>query len=183
MVSYTFYVQHLQIGTKKLNYCFKLKNTNGLKSRWIHKSRAELRWVGCWVVMGTSASQKQSLCKLNEDLNWNQPKPWITHKFINSLVFIPLSIFWSCPLCFHLLAVTPSGSNFMALLTVSTASALMEAGNLVLTASVFHGLVENFGFCPCVLRVTRHSTLTRIAQKFSAWMKAENRDRKRRIRR
>ena len=47
----------------------------------------------------------------------------------------------------------------MALLTVSTESALTEAGNSVLTASVFHGLVANFGFCACVLYVTRHSML------------------------
>ena len=61
-----------------------------------------------------------------------------------------------------------AGPNFMALLTVSTESALTEAGNSVLTASVFHGLAANFGFCACVLHVTRHSTLTRLAQKFGA---------------
>ena len=33
-----------------------------------------------------------------------------------------------------------TGPNFTALLTVSRASALMEAGNSVLTASIFHGL-------------------------------------------
>ena len=49
----------------------------------------------------------------------------------------------------------------MALLTVSTESALAEAGNSVLTARVFHGLAANFGFCACILYVTRHSTLTR----------------------
>ena len=54
----------------------------------------------------------------------------------------------------------------MALLTVSTESALTEAGNSVLTASVFHGLGAKFGFCACVLHVTRHSTLTRLVQKF-----------------
>ena len=58
------------------------------------------------------------------------------------------------------------GANFMDLLTVSTESALTEAGNYVLTASVFHGLAADFGFCACVLRVTRHSKLTRLAQKF-----------------
>ena len=49
----------------------------------------------------------------------------------------------------------------MALLTVSTESALTELGNSVLTASVFHGLAANYGFCACVLPVTtcRHSTL------------------------
>ena len=62
-----------------------------------------------------------------------------------------------------------TGPNFMALLTVITESALMEAGNYVLTASVFHGLAANFDFCACVLHVTyRHSTLTRLAQKFGA---------------
>ena len=60
------------------------------------------------------------------------------------------------------------GPNFMALLTVSTESALTEAGNSVLTASVFHGLSANFGFCAGVLQVSRHSTLTRLAQKFGA---------------
>ena len=35
----------------------------------------------------------------------------------------------------------------------------------MLTASVFHGLAANFGFCACVLHVSRHSTLTRLAQK------------------
>ena len=39
-----------------------------------------------------------------------------------------------------------TGPNFMALLTSSTESALMEAGNSVLTASVFLGLVANLGF-------------------------------------
>ena len=29
----------------------------------------------------------------------------------------------------------------------------MEAGNYVLTASVFHRLAVNFGFCACVLQV------------------------------
>ena len=59
-----------------------------------------------------------------------------------------------------------AGSNFMALLTVSTELALAEAGNSVLMASIFHGLATNFGFCPCLLIVTRHSTFTRLAQKF-----------------
>ena len=57
----------------------------------------------------------------------------------------------------------------MALLTVSTESALTEAGNSLLTASVFHGLAANLGFCACVLHVTRHSRLTRLAQKFGAF--------------
>ena len=56
----------------------------------------------------------------------------------------------------------------MALLIVSTESALTEAGNSVLTASVFYGLAANVGFCACVLHVTRHATLTRLAQKFGA---------------
>ena len=56
-----------------------------------------------------------------------------------------------------------SGPNFMALLTVSTESAFTKAGNSVLTAGVFHGLATNFGFCPCILHVTRHSMLTRLA--------------------
>ena len=63
-----------------------------------------------------------------------------------------------------------AGPNFMALLTVSTESALAEAQNSVLTASVFHGLAANFGFCMCVLHVTRQSRLTRLAQKFGACM-------------
>ena len=62
----------------------------------------------------------------------------------------------------------PTGPNFMALLTVSTESALTEAGNSMLTASVFHGLAGNFGFCAFVLHITRHSTLTRLAPKFNA---------------
>ena len=65
-------------------------------------------------------------------------------------------------------AGSSAGPNSMALLTVSTESALAEVGNSVLTASIFHGLAENFGFCACVLHVTRHSTLTRLAQKFGA---------------
>ena len=60
-----------------------------------------------------------------------------------------------------------SGPNFIAPRTVSTESALTEAGNSPLTASVFHRLVTNFGFCACVLRITRHSALTRLQQKFS----------------
>ena len=56
--------------------------------------------------------------------------------------------------------------NFMDLLTVSTESAftvstesaLTEERNSVLTASAFHGLVTNFGFCACVVNVTRRST-------------------------
>ena len=39
----------------------------------------------------------------------------------------------------HNLCIARAGPNFMALLTVST-SALTEAGNSVLTVSVFHGL-------------------------------------------
>ena len=57
------------------------------------------------------------------------------------------------------------GPNFMALLTVSKEPALTETGNSVLTASVFHGLAANYA---CVLNVTRHYTLTRLAQKFGA---------------
>ena len=56
----------------------------------------------------------------------------------------------------------------MALLSVSTESALTEAGNSVLKASVFHGLAANFGFYACVLHNTRHLMLTRLAQKFGA---------------
>ena len=40
--------------------------------------------------------------------------------------------------------VVVPGPNVMALLTVSTESALMEAGNSLLTASVFRGLVGKF---------------------------------------
>ena len=67
-----------------------------------------------------------------------------------------------------LVAHQRTGPKFMALLTVSKESALTEAGNSVLMASVFHRLAANFGFCACVLHVTRHSTLTRLAQKFGA---------------
>ena len=35
--------------------------------------------------------------------------------------------------------------------TVSKESALMEAGNSMLTSSIFPGLAGNFGFCACVL--------------------------------
>ena len=62
------------------------------------------------------------------------------------------------------------GPNFMALLTVIKESSLTEAGNSWLTASVFHRLASNFGFCACILHVTRHSTLTMLAQKFGAYM-------------
>ena len=41
--------------------------------------------------------------------------------------------------------------HFMALPTVSTESARTEAGNSVLTASIFHELAANLGFCACVL--------------------------------
>ena len=50
--------------------------------------------------------------------------------------------------------LTRACPNFMALLTLSTESALTEAQNYVLTASVFHGLAANFCFCACVLHVT-----------------------------
>ena len=59
-----------------------------------------------------------------------------------------------------------SRPNFMALLTVSTESALTEAGNSVLTASVFHRYATHFGFRVCILNVTMHSALTRLSQKF-----------------
>ena len=52
---------------------------------------------------------------------------------------------------------SPPGPSFMALLTVSTESALTEAGNSVLSASVFHGLAANFGFCAWVLPVYKAS--------------------------
>ena len=64
-----------------------------------------------------------------------------------------------------------SGPNFMALLTVNTELALTDAGNSVLTASMFHRLAPNFGFCTCVIHVTRHSMAfysLRLAQKFGA---------------
>ena len=69
----------------------------------------------------------------------------------------------------------------MALLTVSTELAITEVGNSVLMARVFHQLAANFGFCACVLHVTRHSTLRRLAQKLDDCTEAGNRDRKRRI--
>ena len=59
-----------------------------------------------------------------------------------------------------------TGLKFRALLTVSTESALTKAGNSVLMASEFHGLAVNFGFCACVLHVTRQCMVTRLAQKF-----------------
>ena len=62
-------------------------------------------------------------------------------------------------------ALTEAGNS---VLTEAGNSVLTEAGNSVLTASVFHRLAANFAFCTCVLRVTRHSTLTRLAQKLSA---------------
>ena len=74
-------------------------------------------------------------------------------------------------------------TNFMALLTVSKESALAEAGNSVLSSSVFSGLAGNFGLCACILHVAKHSTLTLLAQKFGACMLTENGDCKRRIRR
>ena len=40
----------------------------------------------------------------------------------------------------------------MALLTV-TKGTFAEAGNSVLTASVFQGLARNFGLCACVVQV------------------------------
>ena len=50
----------------------------------------------------------------------------------------------------------------MAQLTISRESALTEAGNSVLTSSVFYGLAAHVGLCACVLHVTtcRYSTLT-----------------------
>ncbi len=56
------------------------------------------------------------------------------------------------------------------LLTVSKESTLTEteAENSMLTSSVFQGLAENFGFFSCVLHVTRHSSLTQLAQEFDA---------------
>ena len=61
--------------------------------------------------------------------------------------------------CYFFCEASGQGPHFMALLTVKTKLALTEAGNSVLTASVFHGLAANFCFCPCVLHVTRHSML------------------------
>ena len=79
------------------------------------------------------------------------------------------------------LHVHVAGPNFMALLTVSTESALTEAGYFVLTGSVFHRLVANFGFCACVLHVTWHSTLTRLAKEIrrlhvsgESWSETQN---------
>ena len=40
-----------------------------------------------------------------------------------------------------------TGPNFMALLTVSTGSALTEAGSSVRTTSIFHELAANIGVC------------------------------------
>ena len=51
-----------------------------------------------------------------------------------------------------------AGPNFKALLTISKESALAEAGNSVLTSSIFLGLAGKFGLCACVLHVTRYST-------------------------
>ena len=76
-----------------------------------------------------------------------------------SVAFKALDMFGNCQ---------RPGPNFMALLTISTESALTEAENSMLTASIFQGLAANLGFCACVLHVTRHSTLTRLAQKFGA---------------
>ncbi len=79
--------------------------------------------------------------------------------------------------------LTP-GLNFMALLTVSNKSALTEAGNFALTSSIFHGFSRDIllvYLCTCVLHVTRHSSLTQLAQKFGTcpvseewWLLAQN---------
>ena len=50
----------------------------------------------------------------------------------------------------------------MALLTISKESALVEARISALIR--LHRLVGKFGLCPCELHVTRHSSLTRLAQ-------------------
>ena len=59
--------------------------------------------------------------------------------------------------------------NFMALLSVSTESALTEAGNSVLTASVFHGLAANFGFCACVFYAYKASVEIRRLHVRTLW--------------
>ena len=51
------------------------------------------------------------------------------------------------------------GPDCLALLTVSTESSLMEAGNYVLTASILHGLAANFGSCVCALHFTTEGIL------------------------
>ncbi len=56
----------------------------------------------------------------------------------------------------------------MALLAKSKESTLTKVETSVLTSIVFQGLAGNFGLCACVLGVTRHSSLTQIAQKFDA---------------
>ena len=63
---------------------------------------------------------------------------------------------------------SPSGPNFMALLTVSTESALTEAGNSLLTSSVFHELAGNVCLLTWVHHDTRQSSLTQLAKKFGA---------------
>ena len=55
----------------------------------------------------------------------------------------------------------------MALLTL----VLAEAGNYVLTPSVFHGLAGNFCLCMCLLHHTRHSRLTKLAQNLALALK------------
>ena len=69
---------------------------------------------------------------------------------------------------FRMMFSTRAQFHGSAFNTVSPESALTEAGNYVHTTSVFHGLAANLGFCACVLHVIRHSTLTRLAQKFGA---------------
>ena len=60
-------------------------------------------------------------------------------------------------------------------------SALTEAGNSVLTSSVFHRSAGNFCLCTGVLNVVGHSMLTQLAQQFGSCTYAENSDLKRRF--
>ena len=57
---------------------------------------------------------------------------------------------------------------FMALLIVSKESALTGAGNSKFTSSLFRELAARFCLCAFVLGVTRHISLTQLAQKCCA---------------
>ena len=64
----------------------------------------------------------------------------------------------------------------MALNTISKETVLAGAGNSALASSKFHGLEGNFGVCLCILHITRHSSLSQLAQKFGAFTEVGNHD-------
>ena len=137
-----------------------------VRQRWISQ-RDVISTQGELLALNSSLLGTSHTCLLYlyQDQFSSTTMPSYCHKHTTELI---TNYYWARKVSPYISVLLLSRAQFHVSATVSTESALTEAGNSVLLASVFHGLAANFGFCSHVLHITRYSTLTRLAQKYGA---------------